>query len=168
MKYILLLLIGSTTAFGMVGQSFQDMVRQFGKPDEFNKAEQVATWYFDAKGFKLEATFNNQGLCGQEFYSALVKDQASALRLNQLDEAVKVQIPRVEWKQVRSDRDADFAGLDASPSDSNTEIYLSPVTSKGRLALVKIRENDNPNNVEVAKINILMESFTRNRQQGNY
>lgn len=91
-----------------------------------------------------------------------------ALRLNELEKAVEVQIPRLQWKQVRSDQSLDFAGFEAAPSDPYTQVFLSPVTEKGRLALLKIRENNNPQAIEPAKVLVLMESFTRERARGNY
>lgn len=167
MKTLLtLFLLVSLNASAMVGQSYQDLVRQFGKPTEFDKGQQEARWIFEDRGFELRAGFDNQGICGQEHYTSLYKDQKSKLRLAELDKFVKNQYPRIELRQIPHTQTLEFAGIEWPPT-TGIEIWVSQVTPKGRVMVIKMREDNNPNNVSAAYVGVFMENYTRERGRGN-
>lgn len=157
---ILSLLLISMSSYGMVGQSYQQMVAQFGRPQEFDKEARRARWIFENRGFELHARFDVQGECGFESYRSLFDNQKSKLRLHQLKDSVKGQVPRLKWRQLGEREQIDFASLPRGSSDG-VKVFVSPVTPRGKFLMVEVREDDDPSDPRYSSINIFNENFSR-------
>lgn len=161
-----ILLSAACSLSAMVGQTFTQLTAQFGKPEEFNRAQRFAIWKFPDRGFELRARFDKRGECGQEIYKSLFKNGAVALSLAQLETAIAVQIPRAKYREQSSTDDSSFAGFEVYGTESIAE-RVSTVTPKGRILVSLVSGSDNPSKLYAPIISIALENFVREYARGN-
>ena len=151
-------LLNSLTAHARLGQTYQQLVDQFGQPTVFNKVEKYGEWEFEDKGFHMVAYFDNAGVCGLEVWASYINEETeySILEIHELHDKVKAQLPAIEFRQIKSGVPSKFGGATLA---SNPEItyMLSPVTERGRLAIGLWEEEKGRGSM----VFVLQESFVR-------